>query len=74
MGKISKRAQQRAYTPVSEEAKSKDTKGTFVPNEEPPEGASTIDKAKRQAKIDDAKKKSKLLRDAEKEKEEETEK
>ena len=52
-----KKSSRGPYTTVSESKKS-----TFVPNDKLPEDASEMEKARRQANIDDAVSKSKLLR------------
>lgn len=50
--KVSKRAQEKSYSPVS----------TFKPNEKLPDDASAMDKAKAQAKKDEVEKRSALLK------------
>tara|TARA_R110002126_G_scaffold18233_2_gene69938 strand:- start:72 stop:275 length:204 start_codon:yes stop_codon:yes gene_type:complete len=52
-----KKSSRGPYTTVSESKKS-----TFVPNDKLPEDASEMEKARRQANIDDAVSKSKLLK------------
>jgi len=54
--KVSKRAKEGSYKPVSEEKKS-----TFKPNDELPEDASLMEKAKREAKKEDVMRKSAVL-------------
>ena len=61
-----KKSSRGPYTTVSESKKS-----TFVSNSELPKDATEMEKARHQAKIDDAMKKSKLLRALEEEKEKE---
>tara|TARA_R110002051_G_scaffold317630_1_gene399013 strand:- start:4635 stop:4853 length:219 start_codon:yes stop_codon:yes gene_type:complete len=65
-----KKSSRGPYTPVSESKKKDSGKSSFEPNEELPKDASDMEKAKAQAKRDDAMKNSKLLQALEKEKEE----
>ena len=62
MGKVSKRAQKVKYRPVSEEEK--DDAGTFKPNENAPKTGNPVTDAMNQAKIDDDKRKAKLLKES----------